>query len=297
MEVLDQVVINFSPDKLFFLNICLGFLLFGVALDITLSDFKKVVQSPKSVFVGLIGQLILMPILTIILIFILKLPVSLSLGMILVAACPGGNVSNYAVHMAKANTVLSVLLTSISTLAAIVITPLYFSQLAPLVPDSEALRKTIYVAPWDMVFTILKLIVLPLIIGMSMNTYFPAFTQKVKGFVKAFSLIIFLGIVIVATLGNIDNIKNYLDDVFYIVLIHNAAALMLGYYWAKIMGLNIKDVRAISLETGLQNTGLALILIFNFFNGLGGMALVAACWGIWHMVSGFALASYWSKRS
>jgi len=296
MDVIDQVVINFSADKLFFLNICLGFLLFGVALDITVSDFKQVVQAPKPVFVGLVGQLILMPFLTVILIYILKLPVSMSLGMILVAACPGGNISNYAVHLAKANTVLSVLLTSISTLAAIVITPLYFTQLAPLVPESEALRRSIYVAPMDMVFTILKLIVLPLIIGMSLNQYYPDFTRKIKGYVKTFSLCIFFGIVIIAILGNIENIKQYLDDVFFIVLLHNAAALIIGYYWAKLMGLGIKDVRAISIETGLQNTGLALILIFNFFNGLGGMALVAACWGIWHMISGFALASFWSRK-
>lgn len=296
MDPIDQVVINFSPDKLFFLNICLGFLLFGVALDIQVSDFKKVAQSPKSVLVGMVSQLIWMPLLTLALIFILDLPVSMALGMVLVAACPGGNISNYAVHLAKANTVLSVLLTSISTMAAIVTTPLYFSLLSPIIPESEALRQTIYVDPWDMVSTILKIIVLPLIIGMGLKHYYPRFTEKIQSYVKAFSLIIFFGIVILAILGNIENIKNYLDDVIFIVLIHNAAAFVVGYYWAKAMGLVKLDARTVSIETGLQNTGLALILIFNFFNGLGGMALVAACWGIWHMISGFALAKWWSTR-
>ena len=296
MDLIDQVSINFSQEKLFFLNICLGFLLFGVALDIKFSDFKKVFLAPKPVLIGLISQMILMPILTVVLIFVLDLPVSMSLGMILVAACPGGNISNYAVHLAKANTVLSVLLTSISTLAAIVITPLYFSQLSPLIPDSEALRQTIYVDLIDMVSTILKIIVAPLIVGMYLNQNHPTFTAKIQKYVKAFSLAIFFGIVILAIFGNIDNIKNYLDDVFFIVFLHNATALAIGYYWAKLMGLDLQDVRTISIETGLQNTGLALILIFNFFNGLGGMALVAACWGIWHMISGFAIASWWSKR-
>ena len=296
MDNIDQIVINFSPDKLFFLNICLGFLLFGVALDIRVADFKKIFDSPKSILVGLTSQLILMPILTLCLVFVLKLPTSMSLGMILVASCPGGNVSNFAVHLAKANSALSVLLTSISTLAAIVVTPLYFSQLGPLVPDSEALRQSIHVEPISMVVTIMKIIILPLIIGMMLNHYYPAFTSKIKSAVKIFSLIIFAGIVFAGVFSNVDNIVNYVDEIFLIVFFHNAAAIVMGYLFAKVNRLTIKDVRAISIETGIQNTGLALILIFNFFDGLGGMALVAAWWGIWHLISGFAIATWWSKR-
>lgn len=296
MDNIDQIVINFSEDKLFFLNICLGFLLFGVALDIKFTDFKNLVKTPKSIIVGLVSQLILMPILTLGLVFLLKLPVSMSLGMILVAACPGGNVSNYAVHLAKANAALSVLLTSISTLAAIVITPLYFSQLAPLVPDSEALRQTIHVEALSMVITILKLIVIPLMIGMLLNHFLPVFTTKIKSYVKVFSLLIFGGIVFVGVLSNVDNIVNYVGEIFLIVFAHNALAFAMGFYFAKLNKLPLTDVRAISIETGIQNTGLALILIFNFFNGLGGMALVAAWWGIWHLFSGFAIASWWSRR-
>jgi len=296
MESIDQVVINFTPDKLFFLNICLGFLLFGVALDIGVSDFKDILKSPKPVFVGLFSQLVLMPILTLIIIFSIDLPPSMALGMILVASCPGGNVSNYAVHLAKANSALSVILTSISTLAAIIITPLYFSQLAPLVPESEALRKSISVDPMTMVVTILKLIVVPLLIGMLLNHYYPDFTKKIKAGVKIFSLFIFGGIVFVGILSNVDNIVNYVDEIFLLVFFHNAIALGVGYYFAKMNGLVKNDRRAVSIETGIQNTGLALILIFNFFNGLGGMALVAAWWGIWHLFSGFALASWWSRK-
>jgi len=296
MEGIDQIVINFTPDKLFFLNICLGFLLFGVALDIGIEDFKNIARSPKPVLIGLISQLVLMPILTLGIVFSLNLPTSMALGMILVASCPGGNVSNYAVHLASANSALSVLLTSISTLAAIVITPLYFTQLAPLVPDSESLRQSIHVEPMTMVVTILKLIVVPLIMGMLLNHYSPKFTGKIKSGVKIFSLLIFGGIVFVAVLSNVDNIINYIDEIFLLVFFHNAIALAVGFYFAKLNKLVQKDVRAISIETGIQNTGLALILIFNFFNGLGGMALVAAWWGIWHLFSGFAVAMWWSRK-
>lgn len=297
MDNIDQVVINFTPDKLVFLNLCLGFLLFGVALDISIQDFKNIAKSPMPVLIGLVSQLVLMPLLTLGIIFSLSLPTSMALGMILVASCPGGNVSNYAVHLAKANSALSVILTSISTLAAIVITPLYFSQLAPLVPGSEALRQTIYVDPAKMVVTILKLIVVPLILGMMLNHFYPDLTKKIKSGVKIFSLLIFGGIVVVGVLSNVDNIMNYVDEIFLLVFFHNALALALGYFWAKLNKLKHNDVRAISIETGIQNTGLALILIFNFFNGLGGMALVAAWWGIWHLFSGFAIASWWSRTS
>lgn len=295
MDNIDQIVINFSPDNLFFLNICLGFLLFGVALDIQISDFKEIFKAPKPVLVGLFSQLILMPILTLSIIFIVDLPTSIALGMILVASCPGGNVSNYAVHLAKANAALSVILTSISTLAAIIITPLYFSQLAPLVPDSESLRRSIHVEPLTMVVTILKLIVVPLVIGMILNHFYPRFTSKIKSGVKMFSLIIFAGIVFVGVLSNVDNILSYIDEIFLLVFFHNAIALVIGYYFGKANRLELIDIRAVSIETGIQNTGLALILIFNFFNGIGGMALVAAWWGIWHLFSGFTIAMWWSR--
>jgi BASS family bile acid:Na+ symporter len=295
MNDIDSVVINFSPEKLAFLNVCLGFLLFGVALDIKLSHFQEIIKYPKAFITGVFGQLVLMPLMTIALIFIIPMPTSMKLGMILVCACPGGNVSNYAVYLAEGNTALSILLTSFSTLLAIVVTPLYFTQLAPLVPDSESLRASIYVEPFQMIVTILKIIVVPILLGMYLNSKYPKFTDKIKPFMKVSSLLIFFGIIISAVFANVDNIKNYLDDVFYIVFIHNSLALALGFFWAKSMKLSFKDVKAISKEVGLQNTGLALILIFNFFNGLGGMALIAACWGIWHMFSGFGLAMIYRR--
>ena len=296
MNAIDSVVINFSPEKLAFLNICLGFLLFGVALDIKVSHFQDIYRYPKAFLTGVFGQLVLMPILTIILIFVIPMPTSMKLGMILVCACPGGNISNYAVYLAEGNTALSILLTSFSTLMAIIVTPLYFTYLAPIVPDSADLRASIYVEPFAMILTILKIIVIPIVLGMLLNAHYPKLTDKIKPFMKISSLLIFFGIVISAVLANIDNINNYLGDVFYIVFIHNALALALGYFWARSMKLPNKDVRAIAIEVGLQNTGLALILIFNFFNGLGGMALIAACWGIWHMFSGFVLAMVFRSR-
>ncbi|MCB0581281.1 MAG: bile acid:sodium symporter family protein [Phaeodactylibacter sp.] len=297
MQAIDSVQINFNPGQLFILNICLAFLMFGVALDLRFDNFRALARSPRAPLVGLSSQLILLPALTLALIFFFRPAPSIALGMVLVAACPGGNVSNFAVHLANANAALSVLMTSISTLAAIVVTPLYFTYLAPFVPGAENLRQQVRVDPLDMVNTIVQLILIPLFIGMFLNYRYPVVTARLKKPVRLLSMAIFLSFVVVAVYGNFDNIVNYLHVVFLIVLVHNATALFAGYWWAKSHGLGRQDARAISIETGIQNSGLGLILIFNFFNGLGGMAMIAAWWGVWHLISAFGLAMLWRERS
>jgi len=297
MENIDALRINFSPDQLVLLNFCLGFLMFGVALDIKVRDFKLLFQSPKPPIVGLISQLILLPILTLGLTFLLKVQPSIALGMILIAACPGGNVSNFAVHLSKGNTALSVLMTSISTLAAIFTTPILFGLLSQYVPNTATLGQSISVDPIEMIQTILKLVVLPLSIGMSINHFYPKLTKQIQSPVKILSMIIFFGIVFFGIKGNWENILTYVDDIFFIVLIHNSLAFLLGFSWAKLMKLSVANIKAITIETGIQNSGLALIIALNFFGDLGGMALVAAWWGIWHLLSGFLVAMWLGRGS
>ncbi len=287
--------INFDPDQLFLLNICLAFLMFGVALDLRVDNFRQLLRRPRAPLVGLASQLLLLPLLTLGLIFLFRPPASIALGMLLVAACPGGNVSNFAVHLSGANAALSVFMTSITTLGAILVTPLYFTTLAGWLPGTDAVSTAIYVNPVNMVNTILQLILLPLSIGMFINYRFPVFTQRIRKIVRPLSLFIFVGFVIVAILKNLDNILSYLQLVLLYVIAHNAIALLTGYWFARLNRLPRYDARAIALETGIQNSGLGLILIFNFFDGLGGMALVAAFWGIWHLISAFGLAMWWGR--
>ncbi len=296
MHPIDKVLINFNPDQLFVLNICLAFLMFSVALDIRAEDFKRVFQQPKAVAIGLTSQLLFLPLITLGLVFLFDLPPSIHLGMLLVAACPGGNVSNFAVYLAKGNAALSVTMTSIVTLAAIVLTPLLFTFWSSFVPNSEALRQTIYVEPWAMVKIITLLIAFPLALGMLCNYYLPKLTSKILKPSKILSMLMFLAFVVFAFIGNYEHFINYVDNVFWVVLVHNGLALTSGYFFAKVMGLAEKDRRAISIETGIQNSGLGLILIFNFFNGLGGMAIITAWWGIWHLVAGFGMAMFWGQK-
>lgn len=296
MESIDSIRIHFNPEQLGILNFCLAFIMFGVALDLKVDNFRELLKTPKAPLVGLSSQIILLPLLTLGLVYLIQPPMSIALGMLLVSACPGGNVSNFAVHLSKGNTALSVMLTSISTLAAIITTPLIFALLAPLAIGDEAMREDIYVNPFDMLWAIVQLTLLPLLLGMFMHYRLPRIAARIRRPIRILSMIIFLGFIVVAVYGNLENIRQYLHLVFFIVLIHNATGLLGGYSLAKTFGLSRADARAISLETGIQNSGLGLILIFNFFDGLGGMALIAVWWGIWHLISAFSLASWWGRK-
>lgn len=296
MHPIDSVQVHFNSGQLFVLNLCLAFIMFGVALDLRVDNFSALFRRPKALLVGMSSQLVLLPILTLGLVFLFRPPPSIALGMLLVAACPGGNVSNFAVHLARGNAALSVLMTTVSTLGAVAVTPLYFTVLAPLAPGSQSLRQDIYVNPMDMVSTIVQLILIPLAIGMYVHYRFPRLTSRIQKPIQRLSILIFLGFVVFAVHGNFDNIVNYLHIIFLLVLAHNGSALFLGYWWARVNRLSVADARAISLETGIQNSGLGLILIFNFFHGLGGMAMIAAWWGVWHLVSAFTMAMLWRRR-
>jgi BASS family bile acid:Na+ symporter len=278
------------------LNILLGFLMFGVALDIKLSDFKKVVETPKPVFVGLLCQYLLFPALTLAIIYLAQPPTSVALGMILVSACPSGNMANYLTHRARGNVALSVTLNSITVLFASISTPIVYSIWSAFVPNRESLGQQIAIPFFDMIFIILQVIVLPLLIGMFLAHRYPDFTNKIKKTIATVSIVIFFAFLVGAIIANWSNVVLHLNKIFIIVLIHNALALLMGYATAYLFGLSAQDKRTITLESGVHNTGLGLVLIFNFFNGLGGMAMIAAWWGIWDLIAPMGLVEYWRRK-
>nr|MDX1407681.1 bile acid:sodium symporter family protein [Saprospiraceae bacterium] len=296
MENIDAIRIHLSQDNLSILNLCLAFIMFGVALDMRLSDFRRIAEYPRTVAIGLTSQLILLPLFTIALITIWGPYPSIALGLIMIAACPGGNISNFAVHLARGNAALSVTLTSVVTLSAMIITPLSFALWSRLVPSTQPLLREISVDAWSMIRIIIQLILIPLAIGMWTNYKFPKFTSQIRRPVRSLSIVLFVAFIVFALLANLDNIARHLHLVFLLVVIHNLGAMAIGYYFAKSTGLRKADCKAISMETGIQNAGLGLILIFNFFGNLGGMMLVAAFWGVWDLVSSFALALFWNRR-
>ena len=295
-QELDSVKINFDVDGLFFLNLTLAIIMFGVALDIKLSDFLRIIKNPKSVFVGAMSQFILLPALTFLLVLIIKPIPSIALGMFMVAACPGGNISNFMTNYAKGNAALSVSLTAIATLFAIVMTPLNFQFWSSLYSPTSSIINSVSISPLEMVKVISLLLGVPLILGMLVQNFFPRFAAKTSPYFKIGSILFFLLLVGLALFKNIEIFKNHLHYVLFIVLLHNFSALILGYNIGRVFGLSKRNRRTLAIETGIQNSGLGLLLIFSFFDGLGGMAMLAAFWGIWHIVSGLILATYWSKK-
>jgi BASS family bile acid:Na+ symporter len=295
-DPLDLLQINLNTDQLFWINICLAFLMFGVALDIRVSDFKAILQSPRSVITGLIAQWVILPLLTWLLIIVMQPHPGLALGMILVAACPGGNISNFLVHLSNGNRALSVSMTSITTLSAFVVTPFSVWFWSQLYAPTAQLLKTFTLSPIDLLWVLVQLIVIPLFIGMWLAHFHSKISDRIRKPVRLLSIVIFMGIIIGALFSNTDNLFNYLKFVFVLVLLHNLLAFFGGWASSKIAQLGEREKRTIMIETAIQNSGLGLIIIFNFYEGMSAMALVAAWWAIWHLVAGFSVAIWWRLK-
>ncbi len=298
LKVLDSIELNFSPAGLLILNIALAFIMFGVALEINVSNFKHIAKKPKSAILGFLSQFLLLPALTFFLIIIIDPTPSVALGMLLVSVCPGGNISNFVSHLAKGNTALSVTLTALATVASLFLTPLNFAFWGNLYEKTSQIIMPIEINTWHMLRTVFILLGIPLIAGVTFARKFPDLTQKITRPIKMLSILIFAGFVVVAFANNFNYFLKYIHLIILIVLVHNALALLTGFTVGTVFKIPRIDRRSITIETGIQNSGLALVLIFNpnLFNGLGGMAFIAAWWGIWHLIAGVGIAGLWSKK-
>lgn len=294
---LDSISLNFSSEDLLLLNLALALIMYGVALDLRFEDFKYLVKNPKGFFLGIFSQFILLPFLTWCLILIIQPPPSVALGMFLVAACPGGNVSNFMTNYAKGNTALSVSLTGFSTVLAIITTPLNFALWAGLYSPTASMLREISLDYEDVFFTVSLILGIPLILGILTHQYATGFAEKASKVLKPLSLLIFAAFVIVAFIGNLDLFLKYISMIFLWVLAHNTVGLSAGYFTGKVFRLPFADIKTITIETGIQNSGLGLVLIFTYFDGLGGMAIITAWWGIWHLISGITIASIWKNTN
>jgi len=309
LQSLDAIRLNFNPGGLLILNITLAFIMFGVALEIKVQHFKNILLMPKAFITGFLSQFLLLPLVTFLLTLILGkwITPTIAMGMILVAACPGGNVSNFISSLAKGNVALSVSLTALATLSAIILTPLNFALYGDLYTkilsrtDAQALLQPLEI-PLPQVFqTVFILLGLPLILGMLVNWKFPRFTQIITKPIRIFSILSFTAMVVLAFINNYEYFWANILYIFIIVLIHNSTGFLTGYGAGRIMKLKRQDSRTISIETGIQNSGLALVMLFNpkIFPpelAVGGMAFIAAWWGIWHILAGMSIASLWSLR-
>ena len=304
---LDTIRINFSAGGMHIINLVLAFVMFGVALGIQPSMFKEVLKKPKSVIVGLVSQLIALPALTFLLIVAFNQYITpmVAMGMILVAACPGGNISNFMSQLSKANTELSVTLTAITTSLSTVLTPANFALWGGLYvnfvnPQAGSALRELHIDIYQMFETVFLLLGVPLVLGILVSHYLPKVADKLKKPMQYFSILFFIMMVVLAFGNNVDLFLKYIGFIFILVLIHNGLALSTGFGLATIFKLPFADRRTLTIETGIQNSGLGLVLLFNpkIFPpemAIGGMLFVTAWWGIWHIISGLSVSFLFSR--
>lgn len=308
IALIDAIDVNMNKTGMDIINIVLAFVMFGVALGIKPSSFLDIVRKPQSMIVGIICQIILLPALTFLLTITFKNWISpmVALGMILVAACPGGNISNFITSFSRGNVELSVSLTAFNTAACIFTTPLNFSFWGNLYlkfAEKRMILPQLDIPFWEIFKTIVILLGIPLVLGCLCSQYLPKVANALKKPMQYLS-IAFFAIMIVLTFGNnIDAFMQCIRYIFLIVLVHNLLALGIGFGMGTACRTPYKDRRTITIETGIQNSGLGLVLLFNpaIFNpeiwaNNGGMVVITAWWGVWHIISGLALAYLWRAR-
>jgi len=285
-----------SQSSLLALNLILAMMMFGIALNLKLADFKQVIKAPKGPLTGLVAQFMLLPFLTWLLTLIVPMPAQVALGLILVSSCPGGSFSNIVTYLAKGNTAMSVSMTGVASLLATVMTPFNFMLYSSLNPSTNTLLTSINVPASDIFMIVGLVLALPLALGLVSAKVWPNLAARCDGIFRAVSLITLFLFVVIALSQNWTSFIAGASVFLLAVIAHNALALGVGFLSAKLMQLNRADTRAITLEVGLQNSGLGLGIIFTFFGDLTGMAIIAAAWGCWHLISGMGLCFYWQYQ-
>lgn len=305
VELLDGIDVTLNAGGMNTINIVLAFVMYGVALGIKPRIFVEIFKKPKSVFLGMLCQLVLLPLLTFVLALIFQDYISwtMAMGMILVASCPGGNISNFMSSLSKANIELSVSLTAISTALAVIMTPFNFWLYGNLYlhcVDIPGEIPTLVIPLWDVFKTIVILLGIPLVLGMLTSQFLPKLAAKMKKPFQWVSIVFFVAMVILSFIGNLDAFAKCIKYIFLIVLIHNAVALLTGFSVGTIFKVPRKDRRTLTIETGIQNSGLGLVLLlgtslFANFPPHGGMLVITAWWGVWHIVSGLTVSFLFNK--
>ena len=263
----------------------LSIIMFGMGLTISAADFREVVKRPFEVTIGVVGQFLIMPLLAVLLTKLIPMPPEVAAGVILVGCCPGGTSSNVMTYLSKGDVALSVACTSVTTLAAPIITPflvwMFASQYLP-------------VDGWAMFMSIVKVVLVPLALGAALQKLLPVF---VKAAVPALPLVSVAGIVLIvaAVVGaSKASIVQSGLMIFAVVILHNGLGYLLGFFAAKAFGLTLAKRKAIAIEVGMQNSGLGAALATAYFSPLA--AVPSAIFSVWHNISGALLANWFARR-
>jgi bile acid:Na+ symporter, BASS family len=279
------------------LLIVLGVMVYAVSLDLKLDDFKYVAKHPQAVAIGLIAQFLLLPWATLAVTLLLDLPAPVEAAMLLVACCPGGALSNVITYFGRGNLALSLSISAVSNVLALILTPLNFTQLVALNPNTANWVRSISLEPKGLVISLVMLLALPMLAAIATRRFAPNLASKIRKPLENLALVALLVFIVRAVAGQWKTFVSELTQTLPLVVAHNALGLGLGYMAAKVAQLNDFDARAVMIESGMQNSGLALGIIATQFNSNIAMIAVAGLWGIWHIVSGGALALFWRRKN
>ncbi|GAA3234502.1 bile acid:sodium symporter family protein [Actinocorallia longicatena] len=293
----DGVTIAFSEGSLTTLKIVVGAILFGIALDTRAADFAAAARRPRAIAIGVLAQFLLLPAVTFVLTLALGLRGSVALGLILVACCPPGNVSNILTHRARGDVALSVSMTAVSNVLAIVLMPLNLAFWGGLHPSGKKFLTEIDLSAVDMLLEVALVIAVPFTAGIALAHFLPRFAARAHRVVGPLAFLGLGAVIAVGLARNWDVFLDHIGVVLVAVFLHDALALLLGYGIGRATRLPAGGTKAMTFEVGVRNAGLGLLLVFTYFDGLGGMALAAAWWGVWDIIAGLALAQIWRTRS
>lgn len=269
-----------------YITILLGIVMFGMGMTLKLDDFKLILQHPKGVIIGIVSQFVIMPLLAFALAKVFNLPPEIAVGVILVGCCPGGTSSNVMTFLAKGNTALSVTITSFTTLLAPFVTPALIYLLA-----SEWLP----VSFMAMFMSVIKVVLIPIILGLLAQFLFRPIVEKSIDILPTVSVIAIVMIVAAVVSGSRDKILETGLIIFAIVILHNGLGYLIGFFVAKLFKLKYDDQKAVSIEVGMQNSGLGAQLAMAHFDPVS--AVPSAIFSFWHNISGPILATFWGSKA
>ncbi len=297
---IDHIRLNLDNNSMMALKLIIALIMYGVALELKVEDFKSLMKNPRGLMAGFLSQLVIFPIFTLALIFLIHLRPSIALGLVIIAACPSGSLANLMTSLVRGNVALSVGLTSASALLSMIVTPFMLIFLGEKIPGAQALLSEVHLGHSEVLERVFMLMGIPMILGMTTAKIFPHFCQKIQKTMKKISVGFLLFFIIAAFVANYQHFVNYMHMIVGIVFVLNVLVLLSGFIAAKILGLSDYNTRAVTVVMGLKNSSLGLALVFQFFGGLGGAAMVVAWWGVSQIAIGLITIQLWkyidSKR-
>ena len=288
---MNEPVISVNQNQMILLKLMLGLIMFGIALKLDIKEFKRLIKAPKPIMIGLLGQLILLPALTLILVHILSIPAPIALGLFVVASCPGGNMSNLLTDLADGDLEYSVSMTSLSSFFGPLTIPLNILFWSSLYAPTKSLVSSISLDTSTMYLDVFVTLGVPLLIGMLINAKLPKQMTKIAPIVGKISVLILAAFII----GAAKKYWAFFDSSYQLMMPltmgHNFLAMAMGYFLA--FSLTKKQQKTLTFEVGMQNSGIGLAIILQYFSSDPMTTIVCCWWAVIHMTNGLIVIGLW----